>query len=51
MFGDPEQLLQRRHQVARRGLPPRQAVRVRGQRRVAQLRAFTQPWPSPMNLQ
>jgi len=34
----PEQLLQRRHQVARRGLPPHQAIRVRGLRRAAELR-------------
>ena len=51
MLGDPEQLLQRRHQVARRRLPPREAVRVRGQRRAAQLRALAQPRPPPMRLQ
>lgn len=49
MLVDPQQLLQRRHQVARRGLPPREAVRLRGQRRAAQLRALAQPRPAPMS--
>lgn len=35
-----EQLLQRRHQMAWRCVPPRQTVRLRGQRRVAQLRGL-----------
>lgn len=49
MPGDPQQLLQRRREVARRGLPPRQALRVRGQRRAAQLRALAQPRPAPLD--
>lgn len=46
---DPEQLLQRRHQVARRGLSPREALRLRGQRRAAELRALAQPLAAPVS--
>lgn len=44
----PQQLLQRRREVARRGLPPRETLRLRGQRRAPQLRALAQPRPPPM---
>lgn len=39
----PEQLLQRRGALARRGLPPPQALRVRRERRAAKVRALHQP--------
>lgn len=41
--GDPEQFLQRWRALARRGLPPPQAIRLRGKRRPAQIRTIHKP--------
>lgn len=43
-----QQRVQRRHRLARRGLLPREALRVRGQRRAAQLRGRHQPGPQAL---
>lgn len=43
--GHPKQLLQRRRALARRGLPPPQALRLRGERRPPQIRPLHQPQP------
>lgn len=43
LCGYPKQLLQRRSALARRGLPPPQALRLRGERRTSQIRAIHKP--------
>lgn len=46
----PEQLLQRRYQVARRSLSSSEALRLRGQRRAVELRCVAKSGHSSINL-
>merc|ERR1712200_317711 len=46
--GRPQQLLQRRHQVARRRLLPREALHLRGQRTAPRLRPLARPHHRPV---
>ena len=51
MHGRVEQLLRGRYQVARRGLPPREAHHLRGRRGTSQLRQADLPQhQDPLNI-